>query len=161
MQVLNYDSHTVVRLQLWDIAGQERFGNMTRVYYRDAAAAFVVFDLTRIATFEAAAKWKEDLDLKVITGDGSKVPAILLANKCDIPDDQCTVSDEDIENFAATHGFTAWYKVSAKEGTNVEEAGDNIVKSILAREDSSDRVVGMAEKGMVLGTTKGNKKKCC
>ncbi len=33
--------------------------------YRDAAAAFVVFDLTRIATFEAAAKWKMDLDQKV------------------------------------------------------------------------------------------------
>ena len=118
--MINYTASTVVRLQLWDIAGQERFGNMTRVYYRDAAAAFVVFDLSRMATFEAAAKWKEDLDMKVITGDGSKVPAILLANKCDMPDDQCTVSDEDIEKFAADHGFTAWYKVSAKEGTNVE-----------------------------------------
>ena len=75
-----------------------------------------------------------------------------------ISDDQCTVSEEDIENFAASHGFTAWYKVSAKEGTNVEEAGDIIVKAILARENSSDRVV---EKGMVLGTTKGSKKKCC
>ena len=37
------------------------------MYYRDAAAAFVVFDLTRIATFEAAAKWKDDLDMKVAT----------------------------------------------------------------------------------------------
>ena len=37
------------------------------MYYRDAAAAFVVFDLTRIATFEAAAKWKDDLDMKVET----------------------------------------------------------------------------------------------
>ena len=35
------------------------------MYYRDAAAAFVVFDLSRIATFEAAAKWKDDLDMKV------------------------------------------------------------------------------------------------
>ena len=134
---------------------------MTRVYYRDAAAAFIVFDLTRKATFEAAAKWKEDLDMKVITGEGSKVPAILLANKCDISEDQCTVSDEDIENFAATHGFTAWYKVSAKEGTNVDEAGSRIVKSILAREDSRDRLVGMDEKGLVLGTENRGKKKCC
>ena len=56
-----------------NVAGQERFGNMTRVYYRDAAAAFIVFDLTRRATFEAVRKWKEDLDSKVITTDGARV----------------------------------------------------------------------------------------
>ena len=76
MQVLKYNEDTVVRLQLWDIAGQERFGNMTRVYYRDAAAAFIVFDLTRRATFEAVRKWKEDLDTKVITTDGARVTGI-------------------------------------------------------------------------------------
>ena len=79
LQVLKYNEDTVVRLQLWDIAGQERFGNMTRVYYRDAAAAFIVFDLTRRATFEAVRKWKEDLDTKVITTDGARVIVILRA----------------------------------------------------------------------------------
>ena len=159
--MINYNANTIVRLQLWDIAGQERFGNMTRVYYRDAAAAFVVFDLSRIATFEAAAKWKEDLDMKVITGDGSKVPAILLANKCDMPADQITVSDEDIAKFAAAHGFTAWYKVSAKEGINVDEAGNMAVTSILAREDCSDKLVSLPDRGMMIGKQSGKKKKCC
>ena len=74
---MKYNENTVVRLQLWDIAGQERFGNMTRVYYRDAAAAFIVFDLTRRGTFEAVRKWKEDLDTKVITSDGERVSPTL------------------------------------------------------------------------------------
>jgi len=65
LKVLRWDSDTVVRLQLWDIAGQERFGSMTRVYYKEAVGAFVVFDVTRSATLEAVPKWKADLDSKV------------------------------------------------------------------------------------------------
>ena len=45
--------------------GQERFGNMTRVYYKEAVAAMIVFDVTRVATFEAVQKWKKDIDDKV------------------------------------------------------------------------------------------------
>eukprot|EP01079_Euglenida_sp_SAG-EU17-18_P003229 gene3230-3747_t len=41
LKELRWDN-VIIRIQLWDIAGQERFGSLTRVYYRDAAAAFVV-----------------------------------------------------------------------------------------------------------------------
>lgn len=61
--------------------GQERFGNMTRVYYKEAVGAFVVFDVTRVATFDAVLKWKQDLDSKVQLPDGSSIPCVLLANK--------------------------------------------------------------------------------
>jgi GTPase SAR1 family protein len=36
-----------IRLQLWDIAGQERFSSMTRVYYKQATACVIIFDITR------------------------------------------------------------------------------------------------------------------
>ncbi|XP_077598461.1 uncharacterized protein LOC144213746 isoform X1 [Stigmatopora nigra] len=65
LKVLQVDQATAVRLQLWDIAGQERYGNMTRVYYKEAVGALVVFDMTRLATFQAVLKWKGDLDSKV------------------------------------------------------------------------------------------------
>lgn len=47
------------------VSGQERYGNMTRVYYREAVGALMVFDVTRASTFDAVLKWKDDLDSKV------------------------------------------------------------------------------------------------
>jgi len=62
-------------------SGQERFGNMTRVYYKEAVGCFIVFDITRPSTFEAVERWKRDLDSKVSLPDGSRIPCVLLANK--------------------------------------------------------------------------------
>ena len=61
--------------------GQERFGNMTRVYYKEAVGAFIVFDVTRAQTFDCITKWKTDLDTKVTLPNGSPIPTVLLANK--------------------------------------------------------------------------------
>lgn len=54
---------------------------MTRVYYKEAVGAFIVFDANRAVTFDAVMRWKKDLDTKVTLPDGSKIPCVLLANK--------------------------------------------------------------------------------
>ena len=61
--------------------GQERFGNMTRVYYKEAVGCILVFDVTRPASFDAVTKWKTDLDAKVQLPSGGKIPCVLLGNK--------------------------------------------------------------------------------
>lgn len=66
---------------------------MTRVYYKEAVGAIIVFDVTRTATFEAVLKWKNDLDNKVQMPDQSPVPTILLANKV------CVLNHELIKRF--------------------------------------------------------------
>lgn len=84
LKVIQWGPDLIVRLQLWDIAGQERFGNMTRVYYKEAFGAIVVYDVTRPQTFEGVTKWKNDIDAKVALPDawgGGQIPVILLANK--------------------------------------------------------------------------------
>lgn len=54
---------------------------MTRVYYKEAVGALVVFDQSRMSTFDGVMKWKQDLDEKVRLVDGSPIPVVLLANK--------------------------------------------------------------------------------
>ncbi|XP_006891739.1 PREDICTED: ras-related protein Rab-32 [Elephantulus edwardii] len=135
LKVLNWDSKTLVRLQLWDIAGQERFGNMTRVYYKEAVGAFVVFDISRGSTFEAVLKWKSDLDSKVHLPNGSPIPAVLLANKCDQKNDDGH-SPSQMDQFCKEHGFSGWFETSAKDNINIDEAARFLVENILANHQS-------------------------
>uniref|UniRef100_A0AAY4D009 Ras-related protein Rab n=1 Tax=Denticeps clupeoides TaxID=299321 RepID=A0AAY4D009_9TELE len=135
LKVLHWDSKTVVRLQLWDIAGQERYGNMTRVYYREAVGALLVFDVTRAATFDAVLKWKEDLDTKVTLSSKKVVPAVLLANKCDLLGLPAPLPK--LDAFCKENGFVGWYETSAKDNTNIDSAVRCLVEHILVHEESA------------------------
>ncbi|XP_036443719.1 ras-related protein Rab-38 [Colossoma macropomum] len=137
LKVLNWDSQTVIRLQLWDIAGQERYGNMTRVYYREAVGALIVFDVTRASTFDAVLKWKDDLDSKVTLSNGKPVPAVLLANKSDQLREGVCPQIPKLDTFCKENGFVGWFETSAKENTNIEAAARCLVQHILAHEEST------------------------
>lgn len=86
---------------------------MTRVYYKEAVGAFVVFDVTRGSTFEAVSKWKHDLDSKVLLPNGSPIPAVLLANKCDQKKDG-SQNPSQMDQFCREGGFVGWFETSAK-----------------------------------------------
>ncbi|XP_026183695.1 ras-related protein Rab-38b [Mastacembelus armatus] len=133
LKVLNWDSKTV-RLQLWDIAGQERFGNMTRVYYREAMGALIVFDVTRPTTFEAVIKWKEDLDSKLRLANGQSIATVLLANKCD-QGKELISNGIKMDQFCKDHGFAGWFETSAKDNLNISVAANFLVKHIMATEN--------------------------
>lgn len=108
---------------------------MTRVYYREAMGAFIVFDVTRPSTFEAVAKWKEDLDAKLSLSNGKHVAAVLLANKCDQGRDVLTNNGIKMEQFCQENGFVGWFETSAKENINIDEAAHCLVKHIIANEN--------------------------
>ncbi|PAV65011.1 hypothetical protein WR25_08338 [Diploscapter pachys] len=114
-----------------NLTGQDRYGVMTRVYYKDAHAAIVVLDATRQRTTEGALRWKADLDAKVTLADGSPVPAVLLANKCDMENE---LTDEELENLEEENGFIASFRTSAKDNFGIDEAFRCVANKVLNTE---------------------------
>jgi len=141
---LSLDERTKVKLQLWDIAGQERFANMTRVYYTNSVGAFVAIDVTREITFQGLETWKRDIDSKVtITGTSEPIPVIALANKIDLLQTGQEVQfRERIERLCKELGFAAWFETSAKENVAINDAVNCLIRLMIERvppvEDSNN-----------------------
>ncbi|KAK6917904.1 Small GTPase [Dillenia turbinata] len=124
-----------IKLQIWDtpvaiqifadqlaksfynvLAGQESFRSITRSYYRGAAGALLVYDITRRETFNHLASWLEDARQHA----NANMTIMLIGNKCDLAHRRA-VSTEEGEQFAKEHGLI-FMEASAKTAQNVEEA---------------------------------------
>lgn len=119
-------------LQLWDIAGQDRFASMTRPYYRNAAAAVVLCDVSRPETLNATRAWKRELDDKLDTAKNN-VPVILIANKCDLvpSGEESILLGAKLSELSAEMGFCKWFLTSAKQNTKIEDAMSYLLQEVL------------------------------
>mmetsp|Transcript_26640 Transcript_26640/g.75203 ORF Transcript_26640/g.75203 Transcript_26640/m.75203 type:complete len:210 (-) Transcript_26640:80-709(-) len=108
-----YLTDRTVKLQLWDTAGQERFRSLIPSYIRDAAAAVVVYDITKRPSFEATRKWIED----VRNERGKDALVALVGNKTDLAS-QREVSTEEAREQAEQLEVT-FSETSARMGDNV------------------------------------------
>ncbi|XP_062225886.1 ras-related protein Rab-2-B isoform X1 [Phragmites australis] len=104
-----------IKLQIWDTAGQESFRSITRSYYRGAAGALLVYDITRRETFNHLVSWLEDARQHA----NANMTIMLVGNKCDLSHRRA-VSYEEGEQFAKEHGLI-FMEASAKTAQNVEE----------------------------------------
>jgi Ras-related protein Rab-2A len=105
-----------IKLQIWDTAGQESFRSITRSYYRGAAGALLVYDVTRRDTFEHLASWLEDAKQHA----NPNMTIMLVGNKADL-EHRRAVAKEEGAAFAEEHGLL-FLETSAKTSANVEEA---------------------------------------
>merc|ERR1711943_119587 len=106
---------TTVKFEIWDTAGQERYHSLAPMYYRGAAAAVVVYDITNSDTFARAKSWVKELQRQ-----GSPNIVIALAgNKCDLASKRKVESSEASE-YAKDNGLF-FMETSAKTALNVEE----------------------------------------
>ncbi|MFX0042999.1 MAG: Rab family GTPase [Candidatus Hodarchaeota archaeon] len=106
---------TRVSIQLWDIAGQERWVKMRHVYYRGAKGVIIVGDLTRKNTFDQIEEfWVPDVKQYC-----PSAPITLLANKNDLKRE---LNEKDISLLGEKINTISVLFTSAKTGENVEKA---------------------------------------
>jgi len=105
-----------VKFEIWDTAGQERYRSLAPMYYRGAAAALVVYDITDHDSFNGAKTWIEELQRQ-----GSADIVIALAgNKLDLGTSKRQVAAEEARSYAEDNGCI-FFETSAKTGENVNE----------------------------------------
>jgi len=127
---LQWDPNTIIRLQFWDIAGQERYGHLTPMYYREAVGAFVVYDVTAKWTLDHVPNWKSSLD-EYLSSEDYQLPVVLIGNKCDKPHETDAAR---MEAFKDEIGCIKWLETSAKNNTGIDEAVKALVDEIMKSE---------------------------
>ena len=146
-------SNLSIRFNLWDTAGQEKYHSLAATYYKDAAIALIVYDITNLSTFEGAKTWINELREK----STQETMLILVGNKSDMVDKE--VVDPKLAKTYAEEMNMDFRLVSAKDGMGVKDMLVDAAKQLLSRNHTKKEVHN--EKKRL--DNKSNKKKngCC
>ncbi|KRX04036.1 P-loop containing nucleoside triphosphate hydrolase [Pseudocohnilembus persalinus] len=117
------------QLNIWDTAGDERYRSIMPLYYRDASAAVLVYDVTDFKSLEDLEYWIKELDEKV---KKDSMVLCLLGNKNDVSKEQKRVQTEQAQEFANSKNLI-FGECSAKTGDGIEEVFSKLTQELEAR----------------------------
>ncbi|CAD7930249.1 unnamed protein product [Amoebophrya sp. A25] len=118
-------ANRTIKLQIWDTAGQERYRSVTRSYYRGAAGALIVYDITNRETYQHLMNWLADAR----TLARADISIIAVGNKCDMKDRRAVTYLE--ASRCAQENDILFLETSALTGEGVEDVFIKVAKQIL------------------------------
>jgi Ras-related protein Rab-1A len=147
----------LIKLQIWDTAGHEKFRTITTSYYKSAHAIIILYDITQKASFEHIRNWITEIDKFGKQG----VLKVIVGNKLDMENNR-KITKEAAENLALKYGIKLW-EVSAKDNTNIEEMFLDTIKTLLEKNSKIISEGSSMVTNIQLNKNVKNKKnkKCC
>lgn len=112
IKTVNIDNH-LCALNIWDIAGQQKFSNIRRLFYEGSDAIIIVFDITDEQSFINSSNWYKDY----LSINNKKFGA-LIGNKIDL-ENKRVILEEWGKTLSEKMGFE-YFETSAKNGRNIE-----------------------------------------
>lgn len=127
-QQISLPNGNTIKLHIWDTGGADRFRSMTHIYYKDANAAILAYDITHPKTLDAVKYWVEELSAHA---DPKKMVLALAANKCDmVTEDKLPVM---MGKKYADENNMLFRETSAKTGAGVQELFRQLIDAICTK----------------------------
>ena len=163
---LIFNNHKVI-LDIWDTAGQEKFRSMGRHFYKNSNIIVMVYDVTKIDTFEDIKNyWYDD-----VKENGEKYKVLgLVGNKIDLYDVEGVdeIDEKIIKEFTDKicndkENKLICMNVSCKTGVNIKNLFDNLISLYFEKEFNNLIKQNSLNKGDTFKMNGGKKKekKCC
>ena len=147
IKILNIDDNEI-RLQMWDMVGDDRmFRGTSKLFCKGAAGALVLADITDRESIEATAKWKKLVGDEIARSsnrqmlspdEDEQIPMALVLNKYDLVEENLIqgenyhpeeyMTTDFLQNFAEENGFIGATCTSAKTGVGVTEAIASLIR---------------------------------
>ena len=121
----------IVKLQIWDFAGEERFRFLFPSYIRGANGAVFMFDITNYGSLAHVDDWFEIVETEV----DYYLPTVFVGGKTDLVHLK-EVSTRKAMELAISKGADGFIECSSKTGENVHKIFNLLTKLILKDRDS-------------------------
>ena len=132
---------------------------ITKIFSKDSHGCVVLSDITDKKSLDISIKWKNTVDETARFLDGTNIPSILIRNKIDLLENEDNNDDEEeMKDFCEKNSFLRCFKTSAKTGTNIDEAMNFLISTIIDKMESlaqnGNNPFEQDRKSMVLQTNK-------
>ncbi|NWZ85231.1 RAB17 protein, partial [Poecile atricapillus] len=154
-QILDLDE-AIVKFEIWDTAGQEKYQSVCHLYYRDAHAALLVYDIANKQTLSRAKLWLEELEKRFLPNE---IVIALVGNKTDLATER-EVTTEEGEELARTKGLL-FMETSAKSNHQVNDVFMAVVQELLRREEEKASKPPPQGRSTVDLRASGERTRCC
>ena len=131
-EILAEVNNNIVKIQIVDTAGQERFRSLASNYYKSANGFLLFFDVTNKDSFYSLKYWNESIN----NNNKNYNEVIIIANKID-DNEKRKVSKKEAKEYAEKNNFK-YFECSAKNGINVTEIINEIILMAFYNIDNND-----------------------